>query len=128
MTPSSFPMSTYLHPLRPSTPSLASKAANLVKSPSEAQIPYKIYVFKRWGQLECSAFTSVGSQSVVIPPPRLDHVAVSMPCGRIIIFGRSMYDCVTGRGSEATFRSDYLVLWLHKDIITYVLCISLLIS
>ncbi|XP_024028989.1 uncharacterized protein LOC112093854 isoform X2 [Morus notabilis] len=47
MTPSSFPMSTYLHPLRPSTPSLASKAANLVKSPSEAQIPYKIYVFKR---------------------------------------------------------------------------------
>ncbi|CAN1311533.1 Adagio protein 3 [Linum perenne] len=36
-----------------------------------------------WRQLDCSAFTGV-------PPPRLDHVAVSMPCGRIIIFGGSI--------------------------------------
>ncbi|KAE8719249.1 Adagio protein 3 [Hibiscus syriacus] len=43
-----------------------------------------------WQQLDCSAFTSVGSQSAVVPPPRLDHVAVSMPCGRIIIFGGSI--------------------------------------
>nr|AML78723.1 putative LOV domain-containing protein [Cunonia capensis] len=40
----------------------------------------------QWRQLE----TSVGSQSAVVPPPRLDHVAVSMPCGRIIIFGGSI--------------------------------------
>ncbi|GMH20346.1 hypothetical protein Nepgr_022187 [Nepenthes gracilis] len=32
----------------------------------------------------------VGSQSGGVPPPRLDHVAVSMPCGRIIIFGGSI--------------------------------------
>ncbi|KAM6562125.1 hypothetical protein CsatB_022123 [Cannabis sativa] len=44
----------------------------------------------RWRLLECSAFTGVGSQSAVVPPPRLDHVAVSMPCGRIIIFGGSI--------------------------------------
>ncbi|KAF3432106.1 hypothetical protein FNV43_RR26845 [Rhamnella rubrinervis] len=44
----------------------------------------------RWRQLECNAFTGVGSQSAVVPPPRLDHVAVSMPCGRIIIFGGSI--------------------------------------
>nr|AML77404.1 putative LOV domain-containing protein [Quassia amara] len=43
-----------------------------------------------WKQLECSGFTGVGSQSAVVPPPRLDHVAVSMPCGRIIIFGGSI--------------------------------------
>nr|AML76810.1 putative LOV domain-containing protein [Kalanchoe crenata] len=43
-----------------------------------------------WRQLECGAFTGLGSQSVVVPPPRLDHVAVSMPCGRIIIFGGSI--------------------------------------
>ncbi|XP_017222575.1 adagio protein 3 [Daucus carota subsp. sativus] len=43
-----------------------------------------------WRQLECGAFTGVGSQSAVVPPPRLDHVAVTMPCGRIIIFGGSM--------------------------------------
>nr|AML78537.1 putative LOV domain-containing protein [Pittosporum resiniferum] len=44
----------------------------------------------QWRQLECGAFTGVGSQSVVLPPPRLDHVAVTMPCGRIIIFGGSI--------------------------------------
>ncbi|CAN1138332.1 Adagio protein 3 [Linum perenne] len=43
-----------------------------------------------WRQVDCSAFTGVGSQSCVVPPPRLDHVAVSMPCGRIIIFGGSI--------------------------------------
>ncbi|XP_038892619.1 adagio protein 3 [Benincasa hispida] len=44
----------------------------------------------QWRQLECSAFTGIGGQSAVVPPPRLDHVAVSMPCGRIIIFGGSI--------------------------------------
>ncbi|XP_023537282.1 adagio protein 3-like isoform X1 [Cucurbita pepo subsp. pepo] len=44
----------------------------------------------RWRQLECSALTGIGGQSAVVPPPRLDHVAVSMPCGRIIIFGGSI--------------------------------------
>nr|AML77265.1 putative LOV domain-containing protein [Geobalanus oblongifolius] len=44
----------------------------------------------QWRQLECAAFTSMGSQGAAIPPPRLDHVAVSMPCGRIIIFGGSI--------------------------------------
>nr|AML76329.1 putative LOV domain-containing protein [Oenothera elata] len=39
----------------------------------------------RWRELECSAY-----QSGVVPPPRLDHVAVSMPCGRILIFGGSI--------------------------------------
>nr|AML77129.1 putative LOV domain-containing protein [Stylidium adnatum] len=39
-----------------------------------------------WRQLECG----VGTQSAVVPPPRLDHVAVSMPCGRIIVFGGSI--------------------------------------
>ncbi|KAJ6689528.1 hypothetical protein OIU85_005893 [Salix viminalis] len=43
-----------------------------------------------WRQLECSALTGIGSQSSVVPPPRLDHVAVSMPCGRILIFGGSV--------------------------------------
>ncbi|TMW87655.1 hypothetical protein EJD97_019674 [Solanum chilense] len=43
-----------------------------------------------WRQLECGAFTGVGSQNAVVPPPRLDHVAVTMPCGRIIIFGGSI--------------------------------------
>nr|AML78895.1 putative LOV domain-containing protein [Catharanthus roseus] len=43
-----------------------------------------------WRQLECGAFTCAGSQNAVVPPPRLDHVAVSMPCGRIIIFGGSI--------------------------------------
>nr|AML77395.1 putative LOV domain-containing protein [Platycodon grandiflorus] len=44
----------------------------------------------QWRQLECGAFTGVGTQSAVVPPPRLDHVAVSMPCGRVIIFGGSI--------------------------------------
>ncbi|TYH39504.1 hypothetical protein ES332_D12G184100v1 [Gossypium tomentosum] len=44
----------------------------------------------QWRQLDCSAFTRVGNQNAIIPPPRLDHVAVSMPCGRIIIFGGSV--------------------------------------
>uniref|UniRef100_A0A2P2JSB3 Uncharacterized protein MANES_15G134900 n=2 Tax=Rhizophora mucronata TaxID=61149 RepID=A0A2P2JSB3_RHIMU len=44
----------------------------------------------KWRQLECSALTGIGGQSSVVPPPRLDHVAVSMPCGRIIIFGGSI--------------------------------------
>ncbi|KAL2545855.1 Adagio protein 3 [Forsythia ovata] len=43
-----------------------------------------------WRQLECGALTGVGSQNAVVPPPRLDHVAVTMPCGRIIIFGGSI--------------------------------------
>ncbi|KAE8690894.1 Adagio-like protein 3 [Hibiscus syriacus] len=34
--------------------------------------------------------SNVGSQSAVVPPPRLDHVAISMPCGRIIVFGGSI--------------------------------------
>nr|AML78101.1 putative LOV domain-containing protein [Polygala lutea] len=46
--------------------------------------------YPRWRQLECSAFTGVGTQSAVVPPPRLDHVAVTMPCGRVIIFGGSI--------------------------------------
>ncbi|XP_010274765.1 PREDICTED: adagio protein 3-like isoform X2 [Nelumbo nucifera] len=41
----------------------------------------------QWRQLDCSG---VSSKSAVVPPPRLDHVAVSMPCGRIIIFGGSI--------------------------------------
>nr|AML77222.1 putative LOV domain-containing protein [Grevillea robusta] len=41
----------------------------------------------QWRQLVCGG---VGSQNAVVPPPRLDHVAVSMPCGRIIIFGGSI--------------------------------------
>lgn len=41
----------------------------------------------KWRQVECS----VGPlQNPVVPPPRLDHVAVSMPCGRVIIFGGSI--------------------------------------
>ncbi|CAN4114025.1 unnamed protein product [Withania somnifera] len=44
----------------------------------------------QWRQLECGAFTGVGSQNAVVPPPRLDHVAVTMPCGRVIIFGGSI--------------------------------------
>ncbi|XP_021731131.1 adagio protein 3-like [Chenopodium quinoa] len=44
----------------------------------------------RWRQLECGALAGTGSQGAVLPPPRLDHVAVSMPCGRIIIFGGSI--------------------------------------
>nr|AML78237.1 putative LOV domain-containing protein [Galax urceolata] len=43
-----------------------------------------------WRQLECGAFTGIGGQNAVVPPPRLDHIAVSMPCGRIIIFGGSI--------------------------------------
>jgi flavin-binding kelch repeat F-box protein 1 len=43
-----------------------------------------------WTQLECSAFTGLANQNAVVPPPRLDHVAVSMPCGRVIIFGGSI--------------------------------------
>ncbi|KAE8736310.1 Adagio protein 3 [Hibiscus syriacus] len=44
----------------------------------------------QWRQLDCSAFNSISNQNAVIPPPRLDHVAVSMPCGRITIFGGSI--------------------------------------
>ncbi|XP_052205249.1 adagio protein 3 [Diospyros lotus] len=45
----------------------------------------------QWRQLECGgAYTGIGGQNAVVPPPRLDHVAVSMPCGRIIIFGGSI--------------------------------------
>ncbi|KAL0446720.1 UNVERIFIED_CONTAM: Adagio protein 3 [Sesamum latifolium] len=44
----------------------------------------------QWRQLECGALTGVGSQNAVVPPPRLDHVAVTMPCGRIIVFGGSI--------------------------------------
>ncbi|XP_010551222.1 PREDICTED: adagio protein 3 [Tarenaya hassleriana] len=44
----------------------------------------------RWRQLECSHFAGISDQSRVVPPPRLDHVAVSMPCGRVIIFGGSI--------------------------------------
>nr|AML78016.1 putative LOV domain-containing protein [Hypecoum procumbens] len=44
----------------------------------------------QWMQLACGAYSGIGSQSSVVPPPRLDHVAVSMPCGRIIIFGGSV--------------------------------------
>nr|AML76677.1 putative LOV domain-containing protein [Limnanthes douglasii] len=45
----------------------------------------------QWRQIECNPFTGMGTtQNVVVPPPRLDHVAMSMPCGRIIIFGGSI--------------------------------------
>nr|AML79351.1 putative LOV domain-containing protein [Buddleja lindleyana] len=44
----------------------------------------------QWRQLECGALTGVGGQNAVVPPPRLDHVAMTMPCGRIIIFGGSI--------------------------------------
>lgn len=44
----------------------------------------------QWRQLECGEFTGAGSQNEVVPPPRLDHVAVTMPCGRVIIFGGSI--------------------------------------
>nr|AML78823.1 putative LOV domain-containing protein [Xanthium strumarium] len=44
----------------------------------------------QWRVLECNAFTGLGTQSAVVPPPRLDHVAMSMPCGRVIIFGGSI--------------------------------------
>ncbi|KZV32446.1 adagio protein 3 [Dorcoceras hygrometricum] len=39
----------------------------------------------QWRQLEC-----FGGQTAVIPPPRLDHVAVTLPCGRIVVFGGSI--------------------------------------
>ncbi|XP_074556728.1 adagio-like protein 3 [Curcuma longa] len=38
----------------------------------------------QWRQLGTNGFPGAG------PPPRLDHVAVSLPCGRIIIFGGSV--------------------------------------
>jgi len=38
----------------------------------------------QWRQLATTGFPNV------IPPPRLDHVSVSLPCGRIIIFGGSI--------------------------------------
>nr|AML78440.1 putative LOV domain-containing protein [Maianthemum sp. BC-2016] len=38
----------------------------------------------QWRQLGVSGLTTAG------PPPRLDHVTVSLPCGRIIIFGGSV--------------------------------------
>ncbi|XP_068658927.1 adagio protein 3-like [Aristolochia californica] len=44
----------------------------------------------QWRQLGCNPYPGVGSQRETAPPPRLDHVAVSMPCGRIIIFGGSI--------------------------------------
>ncbi|KAL9256133.1 Adagio protein 3-like protein [Drosera capensis] len=40
----------------------------------------------RWIRLECA----VDNENADVPPPRLDHVAVTMPCGRIIIFGGSI--------------------------------------
>nr|AML77532.1 putative LOV domain-containing protein [Hemerocallis sp. BC-2016] len=39
----------------------------------------------QWRQLAVSGMTTTAG-----PPPRLDHVAVSLPCGRIIIFGGSI--------------------------------------
>nr|AML76772.1 putative LOV domain-containing protein [Eupomatia bennettii] len=44
----------------------------------------------QWRQLGGSGFPGMSNQSATTPPPRLDHVAVSMPCGRIIIFGGSI--------------------------------------
>lgn len=44
----------------------------------------------QWKQLECGALTGVRGQNAVVPPARLDHVAVTMPCGRIIVFGGSI--------------------------------------
>ncbi|KAJ1697060.1 hypothetical protein LUZ63_005572 [Rhynchospora breviuscula] len=38
----------------------------------------------RWRQLGFNGFEGAG------PPPRLDHVAVSLPCGRILVFGGSI--------------------------------------
>ncbi|KAL8137506.1 hypothetical protein V2J09_003507 [Rumex salicifolius] len=37
-----------------------------------------------WRQFVC------GDSALAGPPPRLDHVAVTMPCGRIIVFGGSI--------------------------------------
>nr|AML77103.1 putative LOV domain-containing protein [Epifagus virginiana] len=44
----------------------------------------------QWRQLECGALTCGGGQNAVVPPARLDHVAVTMPCGRVIVFGGSI--------------------------------------
>ncbi|CAN6449458.1 unnamed protein product [Victoria cruziana] len=44
----------------------------------------------RWRPVTSNGFLDVGSQSAIAPPPRLDHVAVSVPSGRIIIFGGSV--------------------------------------
>lgn len=44
----------------------------------------------QWRQLDCGAVARMSSQGGVFPPPRLDHIAVSMPCGRIILFGGSV--------------------------------------
>ncbi|EPS66663.1 hypothetical protein M569_08113 [Genlisea aurea] len=46
----------------------------------------------QWRQLECGALAGGvgGVQNAVAPPPRLDHVAVTIPCGRIIVFGGSI--------------------------------------
>ncbi|PKA52195.1 Adagio-like protein 3 [Apostasia shenzhenica] len=38
----------------------------------------------QWRQLEANGSAGVN------PPPRLDHVAVSLPCGKIIVFGGSI--------------------------------------
>ncbi|KAK4484090.1 hypothetical protein RD792_011310 [Penstemon davidsonii] len=43
-----------------------------------------------WRQLDCGQLNGVGNQNAVVPPPRLDHVAATMPCGRIIVFGGSI--------------------------------------
>lgn len=44
----------------------------------------------RWSPLDCGVVARMSGQGGVLPPPRLDHVAVSMPCGRIIVFGGSI--------------------------------------
>ncbi|KAF6142327.1 hypothetical protein GIB67_023352 [Kingdonia uniflora] len=43
-----------------------------------------------WRCVTGSGMPGAGNPAGVAPPPRLDHVAVSLPCGRILIFGGSV--------------------------------------
>ncbi|KAJ0429127.1 putative PAS domain, F-box domain, galactose oxidase/kelch, beta-propeller, PAS domain superfamily [Helianthus annuus] len=67
-----------------------AKSGHLRLRSSEAYTIDLVDEKPQWRVLECNAFTGVGTQSAVVPPPRLDHVAMSMPCGRVIIFGGSI--------------------------------------
>nr|AML78014.1 putative LOV domain-containing protein [Hypecoum procumbens] len=43
-----------------------------------------------WRCVTGSGMPGAGNPAGIAPPPRLDHVAVSLPCGRILIFGGSV--------------------------------------
>ncbi|XP_068653551.1 adagio protein 1-like [Aristolochia californica] len=43
-----------------------------------------------WRCITGSGMPGAGNPAGIAPPPRLDHVAVSLPCGRILIFGGSV--------------------------------------